>query len=190
MVMEAGAVVGYLIAWAVRVARRATERVEASAEEAADSAVETAVEVGLTRLHDLVAAKLGRHPALDDLRDEAGELARGGRGEVTDLTRQQVQLALMAAAAKDEGFARAVGEVLVRVRAAETAAGTAELAGPGSTVFVGDAQADADHGAIAIGQAGSVAIGLPSQRPEPPSAGAADAKGTTDDPPSPGRSGR
>ena len=66
----------------------------------------------------MVAAKLGGHPVLAEVAEEADEA-----GQVSDLTRQQVELALAAAARKDELFGQAVTELVVRLREAEQAAG-------------------------------------------------------------------
>jgi hypothetical protein len=151
VVIEAGVIAGYVVAWAVRKARRVAGRLDAEADEVID--------VGLDRLHDVVAGKLGAHPALAELIEEAGEVAVSG-GEVSDLTRQQVELALAAAARKDEAFGEAVTELAARLRDAERAAGGSVIAGPGSAVFTGDAHANAERGGIAFGQvAGNVQIG-------------------------------
>jgi hypothetical protein len=142
VVIEASVVVAYVIAWAVRKARRVAGRV--------DKEVDAAVDAGLDRLHEVVAEKLGRHPALDDLDEEAAT----EDGKVSELTRQQVELAILAAARKDEAFAQAVTEQVARVRAAEQAAGQSVTAG--AIVFYGDAHAHASDGGIAFGQAGIV----------------------------------
>ncbi len=148
MVIEAGVIAGYVIAWAVRKARRVGRRLDAEAD--------TAIDVGLDRLHELVAAKLGGHPVLAELEEEA---AAGGGGEVSELTRQQVELALTAAAQKDEAFELAVTELVARLREAEQASGRSVIAGAGSAVFAGDAHAQADHGGFAFGQvAGDVNV--------------------------------
>src|SRR5215831_4157672 len=142
MVIEAGVVAGYVIAWAVRKVRRAGRRLDAEAD--------AAIDAGLDRLHEVVVAKLGGHPVLAEVEEEA---AAGG-GEVSELTRQQVELALTAAARKDEAFARAVTELAARLQEAEQAAGRSVIAGAGSTVFTGDAHAQAESGGIAFGQVG------------------------------------
>jgi hypothetical protein len=122
------------------------------------------IDAGLDRLHEVVVAKLAGHPVLAELVEET-EVADGG--EVSDLTRQQLELALTAAARKDESFGQVVTDLVARLREAEPAAGTAVLAGPGSAVFTGDAEAKAEGGGIAFGQvAGGVYIG---QRPTDPS---------------------
>jgi hypothetical protein len=140
MVVEAGVVAGYVIAWAVRKARRAAGRL--------DGEVDAILDAGLERLHTTVAAKLGAHPVLEDL----GEEAATEDGQVSELTRQQVELAVTAAARKDDEFARAVTDLLARVRAAEQAGGTSVVAGAESRVFTGDAHVQASGGGIAFAQ--------------------------------------
>jgi hypothetical protein len=162
VVIEAGVVAGYVIAWAVRKARRIGGRLDAEADEVIDA--------GLDRLHEVVAAKLDNHPVLVELEEEATD----GGGEVSELTRQQMELALIAAARKDEAFGQAVTEQVAWLREAEQAAGRPVIAGAGSAVFTGDAHARAESGGISFGQvAGTVHIG---REPE--------------DPPRPGRPGR
>ena len=147
MVIEAGLIAGYVIAWAARKARRAGGRLDAEAD--------AAIDAGLDRLHEVVAVKLAGHPVLAEVEEEA---ATGG-GEVSELTRQQVELALTAAARKDEVFGQAVTELLARLREAEQAAGMSVVAGAGSAVFTGDAHARAEGGGIAFGQvAGDVSM--------------------------------
>ncbi len=149
MVIEAGVVAGYMIAWAVRKARRVGGRLDAEADEVIDAS--------LDRLHEVVVAKLGGHPVLAELVEEAE--AAGNGGEVSDLTRQQVELALTAAARKDDDFGQAVTEMVARLREAEQATGRPVIAGPGSAVFTGSARVS---GKIAFGQvAGNVHIGHP-----------------------------
>jgi hypothetical protein len=154
MVIEAGVVAGYVIAWAVRKVQRAAGRLDAEVDQVIDG--------GLDRLHELVAAKLGGHPVLAELVEEAE--AGGDAGGVSDLTRRRVELELAAAAGKDDTFGRAVTELVDGLREAEQAAGRRVIAGPGSAIFTGNAQARADAGGIAIGQAGAVTIsqGLPN----------------------------
>lgn len=158
MVIEA-AVVGYLVAWAVRKARRIGGRLDKETDEVIDAS--------LDQLHEVVAAKLGGHPALAELVEEA-ETA-GESGGVSELTRQQVALALTAAARKDEEFGQAVNEIAARIRAAEQAAGSPVIAGPGSTVFTGNAEVRAESGGIAFGQvAGGVYVSPAPPGPSQP----------------------
>lgn len=164
MVIEAGVVAGYVIAWALRKARRVGGRLDAEAD--------VAIDATLDQLHEVVAARLGSHPVLAEVVDEVEQ-----DGRVSDLTRQQVQLALEAAALKDEArrddsFARAVTELVARLQAAEQTSGPV-ASGPGSAVFTGNVQVETRDGGTGIGQAANVYIGR-----EPPG------------PPKPGRPGR
>lgn len=142
MVIEAGLVVGYVIAWAVGKARRLAGRL--------DGEVDAVIDAGMDKLHETVTAKLGAHPALDDLNEEAAT----DDGEISELTRQQLELAVTAAARKDDAFGQAVTELLTRLQAAEQAANVSVIAGTASTVFTGDAHANASRGGIAFGQVG------------------------------------
>ncbi|MGI5378527.1 hypothetical protein ACQEV2_30615 [Streptomyces sp. CA-251387] len=139
MVIEAGVVTGYLIAWAVSKVHRV-----------ADGLVDPSIDAGLGKLRAVVAAKLGAHPALDDLAEEAAT----DEGEVSELTRQQVELAVTAAALKDDEFGQAVTEAVAQLRAAEQASGISVVTGAGSAVFTGDAHAQASGDGFAFGQVG------------------------------------
>jgi hypothetical protein len=141
MVIEAGVVAGYVIAWAVRKARRVGGRVDAEAD--------AVIDASLDRLHEVVAGELAGHPALAELVKEA-EAA----GEVSEQTRQQAELALTEAARKDDAFGQAVIELVAGLREAEQAAGSPVIAGAGSVVFTGGAEAKAKDSGIAIGQGG------------------------------------
>ncbi|GLW30029.1 chromosome partitioning protein [Actinoplanes regularis] len=145
-VVEASLVAGMVITWAVRKARRAAGRM--------DETVDAAIDAGADRLHEVVLARLGE-PVREDLELEAA----GESGLVSELTRQQVELAVAAAARRDEAFAETVTDLLAQLRAAEQASGTQVLAGSGSTVFTGAVTATAHDEATAIGQAGVVNIG-------------------------------
>lgn len=142
MVIEAAAVAGYFIAWAVRKVRRVGGRL--------DTEIDAAVDVGLNKLHAVVAAKLGAHPVLDELTEEVADDA----GQVSELTRQQVELAITAAARKDDDFGRTVTGLVTEVRTAEQACGVSVIAGANSTVFTGNAYAHASGPGIAFGQVG------------------------------------
>lgn len=156
MVIEAGVVAGYVIAWAVRKARHAGGRLDAE--------VDTVIDAGLDKLHETVAAKLGADPVMQDLDEEAANEDQ----QVSELTRQRLELAVTAAARKDDGFAQAVTGLVAQVRAAEQAGGIQVLAGPGSTVFTGDAHAHAQGGGIAFGQVGGgVRTGGAGEDPDP-----------------------
>jgi hypothetical protein len=141
VIVEASVVTGYVIAWAARKARRAAGRVDAE--------TDALIDAGLDKLHAAVALKLGDHPALVDLEDESSSC-----GVISELTRQQIELALTAAARRDDAFGGEVTELLGQVRAAEAATGVSVIAGAGSTVFTGDAKASATNGGIALGQVG------------------------------------
>ena len=155
MVIEAGVVAGYVIAWAIRKAKRVGDRL--------DNEADGVIDASLERLHEVVAAKLGGHPVMAELVEEAE--AVGDAGEVSDLTRGQLVLALTAAARKDNAFGQAVSELAARLREAEETTGQPVIAAPRSAVFTGSAEARAESGGIAIGQvAGGVHV---SQGPGP-----------------------
>jgi hypothetical protein len=80
---------------------------------------------------------------LAELIEEAEAVGDGG---ISDLTRQQVELSLAAAARKDDVFGQSVSELVARVREAEQAAGGSVTAGPGSTVFTRSAGVRAGSG--------------------------------------------
>jgi len=115
-VVEATLAIGYLTAWAVRKARRAGRRLDTIADETVDA--------GLDRLDGLVRSKLACHPALKDLDDEAAAVANNGpvdgESQVSELTRQQLELSLVAAASKDQDFARQLVSVLADLQTAES----------------------------------------------------------------------
>jgi hypothetical protein len=142
-----------VIAWAVRKARRAAGR--------ADETVDAVIDAGADRLHEVVLAKLGV-PVQEDLAVEAAS----DSGQVSELTRRQVELAVAAAARRDETFAQTVTDLVAQLRQAQQAAGTQVLAAPGSVVFTGEVTATAHDRATAFGQAGTVNVGG-QQRGEP-----------------------
>ena len=148
VVIEAGAVAEYIIAWAVRKARRVGDQLDTKADRVIDAS--------LNRLHEVVMARLGSHPVLADVLAEAE--AGGGDGEVSVRTRQQMELAVKTAAEEDDIFGRAVTELVVRLREAERAAGSPVIAGTGSAVFTGNAQARAENGGTAFGQVAGVVL--------------------------------
>jgi hypothetical protein len=159
MIIESSVAAGYLIAWAVRKAKRVGKRLDSEADEVIDAT--------LDRLHEAIAVKLHGYPVLAELVEEAE--AAGNADGVSELTRQQVELALTAAFRKDEVFAESVTELVSRVREAEEAAGVPVVSGTGNKVFTGNVDNRADHGAIAFGQvAGNVNIGpAPPGPPQP-----------------------
>ncbi|WP_410618672.1 hypothetical protein [Amycolatopsis sp. cmx-8-4] len=152
MMVEAGVVVGYGIAWVVRKVRRAAGRLDAE--------VNAVVDGSLDRLHDMVAAKLGLDPAWKDLRDEAAT-----DEQVSDLTRQRVELAIQAAAAKDAEFTKAVTDLVTQLRAAEGPTAV----GAGSTAIAGDVDVHAESGSVAAWNiTGGVHLGTPPPDPSAP----------------------
>jgi hypothetical protein len=158
VVIEAGVVTAYVIAWALRKARRVGDRLDAEAD--------GVIDVSLDKLHEIVENKLSGHPVLAELVEEAEEAGDGE--QITDLTRQQLELALTAAAKKDDIFAQTVISLVEQLRDAEQLAGKSVIAGSRSTVFTGNAKAIAKSGGIAIGQAGSVIVdGRPPTPPQP-----------------------
>ncbi|MFB7475201.1 hypothetical protein [Kitasatospora sp. NPDC056184] len=107
--------VGYLFAWAVGKARRVAGRVDAEVDQALDA--------GMDHLHEVVVSRLGAdEPALERIREEAGS----GLAEPTARTREQLELALEQAAARDTGFAAAL-----RLAVEAVAAGARAAAGAG-----------------------------------------------------------
>jgi hypothetical protein len=158
VVVEAGVVAGYVIAWAVRKARRVAGRLDAEAD--------TVIDAGLDKLHEVVADKLAGHPVLQDLDEEATATATQD-GQVAELTRQQVELAIIAAARRDEAFGQAVTDLVAQVQAGERAAGQSVL-GPGGVNVAGDVDIHADHGSAAAWTMGTVNIGQPPTDPHQP----------------------
>jgi pheromone shutdown protein TraB len=59
VVIEAGVVAGYVIAWAMRKARRAVGRL--------DDDADAMIDASLDRLHEVVMARLAAHPVLTEL---------------------------------------------------------------------------------------------------------------------------
>lgn len=154
MIVEAGLIAGYVVAWAVQKARRVAGRLDNEADAAIDAAMD--------RLDEVVTTRLAGHPVLDEL-----AVAAAQEGQVSDLTKEQLELAVTAAARRDEAFGTAVTELLARLQAVEQASGRV-IAGPGSTVFTGTAHAEAKDGGIAIGQAGRVEISRDGLDPSAP----------------------
>jgi hypothetical protein len=95
-------VAGYLIAWGVRKLKRAGKRLDEETDEVID--------VGLDRLHDAIASKLGTDPALVKLDTD---VAQGV--EPSDRTLRRVQDAVEEAAEHDPRFAALVQELLARL---------------------------------------------------------------------------
>jgi hypothetical protein len=155
MVIEAGVVTGYLIAWAMRKVRRVGGRL--------DTEADGVIDAGLDQLHETVAARLGNHPVLAELVEEAEQA-----GEVSDLTRQQLELALTAVASKDEAFGQSVTALAARLQEADASKGPV-AAGPGSAVLTGSVHAEASSGGVAFGQVtGGVTISRGTPGPSRP----------------------
>jgi hypothetical protein len=112
LVVEVGLVVGYLVAWAAGKARRVAGRVDAE--------VDAALDAGLDRVHEVIAGKLGTDSAVVRLQAEAEE-----SGQVSERTRQRVELVVADEVERDERFARALAAVV------------AELADAGGPVAAG-----------------------------------------------------
>ncbi|MEU9282548.1 hypothetical protein AB0D87_50360 [Streptomyces sp. NPDC048342] len=147
-------VVGFLVTWAARKVRRVGTRVDAE--------VDQALDVGLDRLHELVADKLGEEPALVKLAAEVEQ-----SGEASSRTQERVRLALEDAAETDSGFASDVAAVVQQLQDMQRQAGVA-VAGQQGVAVSGGVQAD--RGAVAIGgvSGGTVSIGVP---PDPSAPG-------------------
>jgi hypothetical protein len=146
MMIEAGLVAGYVIAWVTRKARRALGQLDAEAD--------AVIDAGFDRLHEVVAEKLREHPSLAELDAEAA-----GGGNVSELTRQQIEQAIAAAALWDDRFGRAVTDLARQLRGMEGATRHLFIGGSGARVFTGDAHVKAEGRGIAFGQiAGDVHV--------------------------------
>src|SRR6266568_2599914 len=143
--MEAGLVAGYVIAWAMRKAKRVGTRL--------DEDVDTVLDVGLDKLDQIVAAKLGADPALADLQAEATT-----DGQVSELTCQRLELSLQAAVVKDRAFAEALAVLVDQLQAAERSAGVV-AAGLGSTAVAGNVDIHAEDSSVAAWQMRDVHLG-------------------------------
>jgi hypothetical protein len=104
-VVEVGLVVGYLVAWAARKAGRVAKR--------ADAEVDAALDAGLDRVHELIAGRLGTDSAVVTLQTEAAE-----SGQVSQRTRQWVELAVAEEVDHDEQFGQALAAVVAELAAA------------------------------------------------------------------------
>ena len=97
---------GWLAMYAWGKVRRAAGR--------ADAEVDKLVDHGLDRLHDLVSEKLGEDPAVERLESEAGRDT--AQVELSDRTRQRVELALEDAVTDDPDFAAELQPLVARLR--------------------------------------------------------------------------
>jgi hypothetical protein len=161
MMIEAGVIAGYVVAWAVRKARRVAGRL--------DHEADAVVDVGLDRLHALVATRLVGHPVLAKLLDEAEQAAVNDDGKISAKTRQQVELALATTAREDEAFGHAVTELAGLLADTPQTAATKVSPRQPSMQFTGNSRAEADRGGIAFGQvAGDVHIAREAGSPPQP----------------------
>jgi hypothetical protein len=161
VMIEAGVIAGYMIAWAVRKARRVADRL--------DHEADAVVDVGLDRLHALVATRLADHPVLARLQDEAEQAALNDDGYVSPETRRQVELALAATARTDEAFGHAVMELAAGLANAPRTGSDQPSPRHRAVVFAGKSRAEADRGGIAFGQvAGDVHIAREAGSPLQP----------------------
>lgn len=151
MAVEAGVVAMYVIAWAGRKARRAGVRLDA------------AINARLERLYDVVETKLAGHSVLAEVVEESAS----EDGQVSDLTRQQVELAVKAAAHKDEVFGQAVTELVAQLRAAEQTAGQSVLSDIGVNI-AGGVDIHADNASVAAWTMGTVTVGQTPVDPSQP----------------------
>jgi hypothetical protein len=149
-------VVGYLVAWAVGRARRVGQRLEGEVDQVLDA--------GLDRLHEVVAGRLGTDPAMADLHAEATD-----GGEVSDLTRQRVDLAIQAAAAKDPTFGEAVERAVKElVAVGAVPAGGVSAGGDRSAAVGGDVDMRARGGSAVALTMSDVTLGAaPVDPPQP-----------------------
>src|SRR2546425_7238874 len=109
-----------------------------------DAEVDRGLDAGIDKLHDLVSRKLGADPALHKLAEEA----ESGQEQLSDRTRQRVQLALEDAVEQDSGFARAL-EWAVEDLQAQTSNVAGVSAGDGGQAVGGNVDIRADHGGAA-----------------------------------------
>ena len=143
--VEAEIVVGYLIVLALRKAKRFGGQPDGEADQVLDA--------GLDRLHSLLTHKLAGHPVLADLEHEAAYT-----GEVTELTRQQVELAVRAAESRDSTFARNLAEALEWL-GRQPAAGAVLAMGLDAVALGGAASIHVEGGGVAAVRMGDVRLG-------------------------------
>jgi hypothetical protein len=98
-------VAGFLVAWVVRKARRVGGRL--------DEEFDAATDVGLERLHEVIAERLGGDPAVSKLEEEATRT-----GEVSDRTARRVTDAVDEAAEADRVFADALLAAVAKIQEA------------------------------------------------------------------------
>lgn len=140
-------VVGYLIAWAVRKVKLVGRRL--------DGEVDDTLNASLDRLHEVVQKKLGNDAALAELEQEATDA-----GEVSDLTRQRVELAIRAAELKDAAFVRLLEDALAELTS-HRGASNALAVGERSTAVGGNAEISAKNSSAAALTMGDVTLSPP-----------------------------
>jgi hypothetical protein len=160
VMIEAGMVAGYVVAWVVRKARRVAGRL--------DDEADAVVDVGLDRLHEMVADRLAGHPVMARLLDEA-EQAAANDGKVSAATCQLVEQALTTMAREDEAFGHTLVELATRLADARQAAANRVSSHQRTTLFAGNPRTEASRGGIAFGQvAGDVHIAREAGSPPQP----------------------
>jgi hypothetical protein len=134
--------VGLVLTWIVAKARRMAVK--------ADGVVNATLDAAVDRVGELVMGKLGSDSAIERLQVEAAE-----PGEISDLTRQRVGLALQDAVNRDADFAR---HLAAAVAAAEQAAGSGARAGSGGVAIAGGVHAKDGGVAFGVVTGGSVSV--------------------------------
>jgi hypothetical protein len=143
-------VIGALIAWAAGKARRAGKTLNGVADEVVDAGVATI----RAKILKLVLGKLGDDSAVRKLEVEVAET-----GEVSELTRNRVDLAVRAAEQDDDQFAAALKAAL-----AEAQLHSATVATHGGTVITGTATSSGSGDAFgAVGNVTKVQAPGPHQ---------------------------
>ncbi|MEU1036566.1 hypothetical protein ABZ402_49820 [Streptomyces mirabilis] len=130
------AAAGYALAYLMRKARRAANQ--------ADVVVDEAIDAGMERVHDAVSRALsGDHAALGDAAAEAS----GESGEITQLTRKRVELALLAVVQGDPALRQEVETAVASLQATEKTKGIHITTGEAITIG-GDVNLKAVGGSI------------------------------------------
>lgn len=139
-------VLGALIAWAAGKARRAGKQLDGVVDEVVDAGAAKARE----KVLGVVLGKLESDTAVQKLQAEVAET-----GEVSELTRNRVELTVQAAEQEDERFAAALQSAL-----AEAHGGVVAM--PGGTVIQGTATTTGSGDAF-----GAVGTVIKGQAPDP-----------------------
>ena len=111
-----------------------------------DDEADAVINGSLDRLHEVVEARLGGHPVLAELAEEARQA-----GQVSARTLAQAEQTVAEAAKDDQGFAQTVAGLVARLREAERIP-TLAAVGSGSAVSTGEVYARARDGGFAFGQ--------------------------------------